>query len=490
MIRSWSFQKKLVLGFAVMAGLTIVASVVAFYALRSTVAEKDRVISVNAQNLIDAAKINAAANGMMAGLRGFLLTSDDRFLRERDASRADLDQLTKHVGRQVYTKEGKQMIAGIERAYPDLYAAQERALDVMRTKAGLPAATRMLTAEILPIRDLLTQRVRAFVEHEQTLLEDNKRIASERASSAVTVVMVLAVLAALFACLTSFFLARTLSRQVSGAVQHVLSSSAELQAAANQQASGAKETASAMSEMSTTMSELLASSRQITESAQRVAHIAQETANASRSGDDNVTVTREAIDGIRRQVDAIVGHMLDLGRKSQQIGEVLDIINEMAEQTNILAINANIEAAGAGEAGKRFAVVGEETRKLADRVSGSTKEIRGLVEEIRAAVNTTVMATEGGAKAADAGLRHFEEVALKFQHITSLVNTTTEAAREIELSTKQQTTAVEQVNSAIGGTAQASRETEVSSTQMLQTATELAQLSHNLASIIQPPAKA
>ena len=70
--------------------------------------------------------------------------------------------------------------------------------------------------------------------------------------------------------------------------------------------------------------------------------------------------------------------MLDLGRKSQQIGGVLEIINELSEQTNILSINASIEAAGAGENGKRFAVVADEIRKLAERVGGSTKEIRGL----------------------------------------------------------------------------------------------------------------
>jgi methyl-accepting chemotaxis protein len=283
-----------------------------------------------------------------------------------------------------------------------------------------------------------------------------------------------------------FTITRSLTSQIGSAVQHVQSSSTELQTAANQQASGAKESATAMNEIATTISELLATSRQIAESAQQVAHIAQETAAAARTGDQTVEKTQEAIGSIRKQVDVIVGHMLDLGKKSQQIGSVLDIINELAEQTNILSINATIEAAGAGEAGRRFAVVGDEIRKLADRVAGSTKEIRGLIEEVRSAVNTTVMATEGGSKAVDARLRHFAEVTGALRQITGLVTTTTEAAREIELSTKQQTTAVEQVNAAITGAAQATRETEASSTQTLQTATQLASLSRELSRIIQP----
>lgn len=229
-------------------------------------------------------------------------------------------------------------------------------------------------------------------------------------------------------------------------------------------------------------------SKQIAESAQRVAHIAEDTAKAARAGDLTVGKTGESIATIKRQVDLIVTHMLDLGKKSQQIGGILKIINELAEQTNILAINATIEAAGAGEAGKRFAVVADEIRKLADRVGGSTKEIRGLIDEIRGAVNTTIMTTEGGTKAVDAGTRQFLEVAAALKQIVGSVGTTTEAAREIELSTKQQATAVEQVNLAIANVAQATRETEASAAQTLQTASQLAGLSRDLMQIIQPQA--
>jgi methyl-accepting chemotaxis protein len=283
-----------------------------------------------------------------------------------------------------------------------------------------------------------------------------------------------------------WFITNALSRQIGSAVGHVQSSSAELQAAANQQASSAKEQATAMNEISTTISELLATSRQIAESAQRVSQTAEQTASAARAGRGTVDVTHESISGIRRQVDQIVAHMLELGKKSQEIGTVLDIVSELAEQTNILAINATIEAAGAGESGKRFTVVADEIRKLADRVGGSTKEIRTLIDDVRSAVNTTVMATEAGSKTVDAGSRQFGDVATTFQQIAGLVTTSAEAAREIELSTKQQTTAVEQVKVAISNVAQASKETEASSGQTLETASQLASLSKDLLRLIRP----
>jgi methyl-accepting chemotaxis protein len=208
--------------------------------------------------------------------------------------------------------------------------------------------------------------------------------------------------------------------------------------------------------------------------------------SGARSGEGIVQEAHESIAGIRRQVDLIVSHMLELGKKSQHIGAVLDIVSELAEQTNILAINASIEAAGAGDSGKRFGVVADEIRKLADRVAGSTKEIRNLIEDVRTAVNTTVMTTETGAKAVDAGAKQFGEVTASFKSIAGLVGTTTEAAKEIELSTKQQTSAVEQVNLAIGSVAQATRETEASASQTLQTASQLASLSKELLRLVRP----
>ncbi|MNY44014.1 Methyl-accepting chemotaxis protein (MCP) signaling domain protein [compost metagenome] len=95
------------------------------------------------------------------------------------------------------------------------------------------------------------------------------------------------------------------------------------------------------------------------------------------------------------------------------------------------------------------------------------------------------MATEEGSKTVDAGSRQFDELATAFAQIVDLVAATAEAAREIELGTKQQTTAIEQVNLAISDVAQAAKETEVSSSQTLQTSIQLTTVSRELAHIVQ-----
>jgi len=283
---------------------------------------------------------------------------------------------------------------------------------------------------------------------------------------------------------TSWISMSALERRVGAAIQQVQRASAELHTSAEQQARGAKDQVSAATEVSATMRELVVTARMIAESAQRVTQVAGETAAAARGGTQTVEDAQRTMEGVRRQVDHIVDRMLDLGKRSQEIGKILDIITDLASQTNLLAINATIEASGAGAAGRRFGVVAGEIRKLADRVSGSTKEIRHLIGEIRSAANTTALATEAGAKAAEAGTMRFAEVTESFRQIVELVGGTARAAREIELSTKQQTSAMVQVSTAMSEVAQTARESEGGTAQTVNTAAELSSLSHELGRLI------
>ena len=486
MTRHWTFGQRIGAGFAGTVVLATAIGIVAVFALRNVVASKDRVINVNAQLLMGAQELRSLAERKGGEARGFLLTGDDRFLVGMRGARAQFIQVAARLRQNVYADEGRRLLEAIVRSEDEHQRSMEQAIAVRRTQTPLDAVSRAFDEQVIPRRDQLDADIRTFLSTEEQELRQSERTSTDRATLAVTLVTIITVVLVFCATVTAFVLTKLLGRQIGTAVGQVQSSSSELQAAANQQATGAKEQATAMSEISTTISELLATSRQITESAQRVAKIAEDTARSARVGDDTVETTQESIAVIRRQVDLIVNHMLELGKKSQQIGAVLDIVSELAEQTNILAINATIEAAGAGEAGRRFAIVADEIRKLADRVAGSTKEIRGLIEEVRGAVNTTVMATEAGSKTVDAGSKQFDHVAVSFRQIAGLVTTTTEAAREIELSTKQQMTAVEQVNVAIANIAQASKETEASSSQTLQTASELAGLSKDLLRLVKP----
>jgi methyl-accepting chemotaxis protein len=486
MVGNWTVGRRLIAGFGI-AAMTLVVIAFVSYRNANRLIENDGWVAHTHQVRSEIADLLSQLKDAETGQRGYLITGEDSYLAPYQSGIAAIKGSLEDLRRLTADNPNQQRrFVAIAPLIDTKLAELKQTIDLRRTE-GFDAAAKIVLSNV---GKATMDQIRAIAadadEEENGLLKLRSEEARASADTTTTIIVWGGLAGTLVVAAIGWFMSRSLSEQIGTAVAQVRSSSAELQAAANQQATGAKEQATAMTEISTTISELLATSRQIAESAQRVAQNAEQTANAARSGHGTVDLTHESISGIRRQVDQIVAHMLELGKKSQEIGAVLDIVSELAEQTNILAINATIEAAGAGDAGKRFAVVADEIRKLADRVGGSAKEVRTLIDEVRSAVNTTVMATETGSKAVDTGTRQFGDLASAFKQIAGLVATATDAAREIELSTKQQSSAVEQVNSAIASITQASVETETSAGQTLQTASQMATLSKGLMRIIQP----
>jgi methyl-accepting chemotaxis protein len=448
------------------------------------VASKDRVIEINAQMLLDIEAARVARERRAKHVRSYVISGSAKFVKQMADARDDLLANIEKLKAQAQDEQDRALIAQLADANTAMQAAWDELIEMRRREAPV--------SEIVPFFDshsatTVADLDKAFVtltEHEYAGLRAAQASSTATASLAIASLAGAGAVIAGLALVLAFRLSRDLRERIGAAVLGVQSSSTELEAAAHQQVSSTHELTSTTNEITVTIRELLATSRQIAESAQRVVQIAEETGRSAQVGDQAVQHTQEAIGRIRGHVEQIVAKMVDLGRKSQQIGGILELINELAEQTNILSINATIEAAGAGESGKRFAVVADEIRRLADRVGGSAREIRALIDEIRAAANATVMATEDGSKSVDIGARQFSEVLATFKGITERVLVTTGAAREIELSTKQQSTAVEQLNVAISGVAQAAKETQASSSQTLSTCSELANVSRQLSSLI------
>jgi methyl-accepting chemotaxis protein len=484
MMAGRTFGKKLAAGFGVTLGLTVVIAVTSVAALAFVVNSNNRVIANATDNMVGAQRLQTTMEARISDYRAFLLNGQQQYL---DLTVADRTQfLSQVVGlRGLLTDaRAKTLLEQVSAAEAAHAALLDPVIERRKQIKVLTDIAQLNAKSVAPARQALQDATAALVKRVSQLVDQDRAHASRRATEAVIVIIMLGVVALVAGAWMAWRLSRDLRREVGTAVGHIQSSSAELEAAAAQQASGGRDQSSAMSEITTTISELLITSRQIADSAQRVSKIAEDTAEAARTGDATIDQTRTSITAIRTQVDQIVQHMLALGEKSQQIGGVVDLVSELAEQTNILAINATIEASGAGEWGRRFAVVAEEIRKLADRTAGSAKEIRALIDDVRGAVNTTVMATEIGAKAVDAGSRQFDDATNSFRRIASLVATTSDATREIELSTKQQTTAVEQVNVAASDTARVTRETEASAVQTKQTAAHLSTLSGDLLDLV------
>ena len=222
------------------------------------------------------------------------------------------------------------------------------------------------------------------------------------------------------------------------AIVHLSGSAAGMMALCAQQAS-------AVQEVTTTSAEIAVTAKQIADNAKTVETMAEETSLSCTSGSSDVANATSGMTQLKEQVQGIAASMLVLGENSQKIGGVVEIIDEISDQTNLLALNAAIEAAGAGEAGKRFAIVAQQVRRLAERTVLATRQIKGLVEEIQKSTNSTIMVTEEGTKAVDTAASLVEKVQFSFVTIIGMVEKTAWAAKEISLSTQQQTSACEQL---------------------------------------------
>jgi CHASE3 domain sensor protein len=484
MFSKWTVGQQFFIGFLLIAALLGLFLLAAFESTRDFTTAVTAVQRSH-ELLNGLERIRARVDGAEMGLRGYIFTGSTTYLEPHAQAAAELTQELTLLRELVSSNPEQARRLEVLQPLIERMMVQVRDTTELRRSQGFGAALATLdTGEGKRLMDGIHQTMEELRRTETNLLAARDAYLAQGSrkfnwffgggSASVLV----------FVTLIGLIISRSLSRKLETAITQVQSSSAKLQSAASQQATGAREQASASTEISTTVQELLSTSRIIATSAQQVARVADETAGAARTGNATVHQAQEAIESVRRQVEAIVNHMLELGKRSQEIGGIVDIINELADQTNILAINATIESAGAGEHGRRFAVVAEEIRKLADRVGGATKDIRVLIDEIRAASNTTIMATEDGAKAVQSSAKQFGEVAGNFRHIAELVRANLDVAREIELSTQQQTTAVEQVNTAIHEMAQTARQTESSSAQTLQTANQLSQLSQQLNAIM------
>lgn len=192
---------------------------------------------------------------------------------------------------------------------------------------------------------------------------------------------------------------------------------------------------------SESIGQVVSAIEEVSGNAERCSDVAHHSVDVAHKGGEAVRRTIDGMNTIRETIQDTSKRIKRLGESSQEIGNIVALIEEIAEQTNILALNASIEASRAGEAGRGFAVVADEVQKLAERSSNATKQIEVLVSTIQSDTNEAVVAMErsttdvvGGsllAQNAGAALVEIEQVS---HQIASLVqNISTSSKGQIEV---------------------------------------------------------
>jgi twitching motility protein PilJ len=215
---------------------------------------------------------------------------------------------------------------------------------------------------------------------------------------------------------------RTIIANVNETTVRVSSSTGEILAASHQLVRSAGAQAQKISATSGEVETLSASIGQVSQNAHVSVEVATEARRTALEGLESVRATIGGMQRIRAQVQQTAKQIKRLGESSQEIGQIVQLIEEMADQTNLLALNAAIQAAMAGEHGRGFAVVAEEVRRLAERAAAATKQIGLLVKSIQAETTQAVISMENNTREVVEGSRLADAAGQSLEKIDAVVH--------------------------------------------------------------------
>ena len=274
-------------------------------------------------------------------------------------------------------------------------------------------------------------------------------------------------------------LVKVLERVRKGAID-VSTAANEILLASESMSSGAAQQDQEITNTSSAVEELTVSMKQVSNNAEASAEAARRALDAAEQGNRAVRDTLEGMQRIRSSVQATAKKIKSLGDRSLEISEIINVINAITEQTNLLALNAAIEAARAGEAGRGFAVVADEVRKLAEHSRTATKDIAALIKAIQAETNEAVVVMEEGTKEVEVGARLADQAGKALDAISSVVRQSAELVQEISLASKQQVRGTEGVANAMQIISNITRQTSQGARQTARTVEQMVKLSEQL----------
>lgn len=268
-----------------------------------------------------------------------------------------------------------------------------------------------------------------------------------------------------------------ISSQLSSAAEQLSAQIEESSRGAEMQRDRASETATSMEQMSATVLE-------VAQNASMAAENSETTRATAQDGAEAVQQVLTTIDSVQEMSSKLTTSMGALSEQVESIGEVMSVINDIADQTNLLALNAAIEAARAGEAGRGFAVVADEVRKLAENTMAATQQVGTAITSIQDVTKVNMEDAQRTAEVVEASTRQASRSGELLSSILNLANDSADQVRVIATASEEQSAATEQVVRATEQINQISGETSEAMLQSAHAVTELASLAERLNGLI------
>jgi len=273
---------------------------------------------------------------------------------------------------------------------------------------------------------------------------------------------------------------RSLVQTINNSAVQVASAAQETQSTAMHLAEASEHQAQEIAGASAAVNEMAVSIDQVSANAAESAAVAERAVAIANKGAEVVQATIHGMDTIREQIQETSKRIKRLGESSQEIGDIVSLINDIADQTNILALNAAIQASMAGEAGRGFAVVADEVQRLAERSAAATKQIETLVKTIQTDTNEAVISMEATTAEVVKGARLAQDAGVALEEIENVSKTLADLIQNISNAARQQAASAGHISNTMNVIQEITSQTSAGTTATARSIGNLAEMAQEM----------